>query len=78
MSTPIMNTITKEETSDTIDVSDLENFTDDELLKTLQKLEQEKELLSQQQLLKEINKLQNEIKIHEKQKKRVLSKHLIS
>ncbi|CAC5382719.1 unnamed protein product [Mytilus coruscus] len=78
MSTPIIDTITKEETSDTIDVSDLENFTDDELLKTLKKLEQEKELLAQQQLLKEINKLQNEIKIHEKQKKRVLSDEPIS
>lgn len=69
MTTPIIETVTKEEgISDTVDTNDLDQLTDEELYNTLQKLEQEKELLAQQQLLKEIEKLQNELKIHEKHK----------
>ena len=69
MTTPIIETVTKEEgISDTVDPNDLDQLTDEELYNTLQKLEQEKELLAQQQLLKEIEKLQNELKIHEKHK----------
>lgn len=69
MTTPIAKTATKEDgISDTVDHNDLDQLTDEELYRTLQKLEQEKELLAQQQLLKEIEKLQNELKIHEKRK----------
>ena len=69
MTTPIIETVTKEEdVADTVDPNDLDQLTDEELYSTLQKLEQEKELLAQQQLLKEIKKLQNELKIHKKHK----------
>jgi hypothetical protein len=50
MTTPIIETVTKEEcVADTVDPNDLDQLTDEELYSTLQKLEQEKELLAQQQ-----------------------------
>lgn len=68
-STQLQPNSTGDRPSDTIDPNELENLTDDELLKTLQSLEQEKEVLAQQQLLQEIDKLQDELRQHEKKQK---------
>lgn len=74
--TPLNPVVVDKPSIDTIDPNDLENLTDEELLNTLQSLEQEKEVLAQQQLLQEIDKLQNELKDHEKREKDKSGKYL--